>query len=281
MNSRVAVLVGVALLVAVGAGAWWYRLPSDPSQEALPFGDASDPSLPVPPVPPRIAEGPDYEHCLEMIDRDPLGAAAFADAWDATGGGDGAQHCRALSQIAAGNEEDGAEALEKLARDSHAPTLARASVYDQAAQAWLIAGQPDRAYTATTAALALAPDDPDRRIARAEAAATLDRYQDAIEDLNHALELDPKRIDALVERAAAWREADRLDRAKADIDRALALNPDYPEGLLERGIQRQRLGDEAGARADWEHTIELDPDSPTADLAAQNLALLDAGPAQK
>ena len=51
--------------------------------------------------------------------------------------------------------------------------------------------------------------------------------------------------------------------------------------LVERGILRQRMGDGAGARADWEHAIELDPDSTTADLAEQNLALLEAGPERR
>jgi hypothetical protein len=32
------------------------------------------------------------------------------------------------------------------------------------------------------------------------------------------------------------------------------------------------------ARADWQRVLELAPDSATADLAQQNLTLLDAGP---
>ena len=50
------------------------------------------------------------------------------------------------------------------------------------------------------------------------------------------------------------------------------------EALLEHGILRQRVDDQAGARQDWERAISLEPDSATADLAQQNLALLDAGP---
>ena len=275
MNSRVAVMGGVALLVA--AVAWW-QLASPTRPEVVAFEDFGEKNLPLPPVPPRIAEGAEYERCLEMIDRDPVGAAAFADAW---GGGDGAMHCRALAQIAGGDPEDGADALEALAKGSTAPAAARATVYDQATEAWIIAGEPDRAYAAATAALALAPDDADRLIARSAAASALDRSGDAIDDLSRALELEPWRIDALVQRAAVWREAGKLDLARADINHALALNPDHPDGLLERGIQRQRLGDQAGARADWDRAILLDPDSPTADLAQQNLALLDAGPAQR
>jgi hypothetical protein len=37
-------------------------------------------------------------------------------------------------------------------------------------------------------------------------------------------------------------------------------------------------GDTAGARADWEKAIDLAPDTPTADLAAQNILLNEAGP---
>jgi regulator of sirC expression with transglutaminase-like and TPR domain len=55
-------------------------------------------------------------------------------------------------------------------------------------------------------------------------------------------------------------------------------DPDNAEALLERGILRQRHDDRAGARRDWERAIELSPDSTTADLAQQNLALLEAGP---
>ena len=45
-------------------------------------------------------------------------------------------------------------------------------------------------------------------------------------------------------------------------------------------VTLQRLGELAGARSDWEHAADLAPDTPTADLAQQNLALLEAGPRQ-
>ncbi len=115
-------------------------------------------------------------------------------------------------------------------------------------------------------------------IARAGAAIAMGRYMDSIDDLNRALELDPRRADALVLRGSAWRNEDRIELAQADIDHAIDIDPDDPEALLERGILRQRKGDRAGAQADWERAIELDPDSQAADLAQQNLALLEAGP---
>jgi regulator of sirC expression with transglutaminase-like and TPR domain len=235
----------------------------------------------VPPVPPRIAHGQDYERCLAMLSNDAVGANAFADAWEATGGGEGAMHCHALAQIALGHPETGADMLEKLAGGSKAPALARASLYSQAVQSWLMADDPARAYGDATMALALSPDDADLLIDRSIAAATMERYMDAIDDLNRALKLDSGRAEALVFRAAAWRHENRLELAQDDIDRAIAIDPDNPDALLERGILRERRGDRAGARADWERAIALSPDSATADLAQQNLALLEAGPERK
>ena len=270
-----AVLGRVALLACV-LGCDFVGSPARAQVSGPPAG-----TVPVPPVPPRIAQGQDYERCLAMLSYDVAGANAFADAWEATGGGEGAMHCHALAQIAIGHGEIGAEMLEKLAGASKAPPLARASLSSQAVQAWLMGDDAARAYGDATLALALSPDDPDLLIDRSIAAATMERYMDAIEDLNRALKLDPRRTDAWVLRAAAWRHENRLDRAQQDIDRAIALSPENPDGLLERGILRERHGDRAGARADWEQVISLAPGSASADLAEQNLALLDAGPGRR
>ena len=82
-------------------------------------------------------------------------------------------------------------------------------------------------------------------------------------------------------RGAARRHLGRLALAQDDVDRALALDPGDAEALLERGILRQRRNDADGARADWERTIALAPDGQAADLAQQNLALLEAGPERR
>lgn len=266
----------MAVLLAVTS----VRLLPSPSP-LTPQTDMEDDSLPVPPVPPRIAQGADYEHCLALLATDPTGAERYAEAWEATGGGDGATHCRALARIDLGHPEDGAEDLEKLGTHSDAPAAGRATVYGQAGQAWLMAGDPGRAYVAATEALALTPDDVDLLIDRAVAAGNLHRYSDAVDDLNHALQRDPKRDDALVFRAAAWRHLNQLPRARADIETALTRDPDDAEALLERGILRERGGDRAGARADWSRIGDLAAGTATADLAQQNLDLLDAGPDQR
>jgi tetratricopeptide (TPR) repeat protein len=282
MRRHLLAVLGLVLLALPHADG---ALAADPTPVAAPEAavapDAAtptDPSLPVPPVPPRIAEGPDYEKCLAMLSDDASGAYVFADAWIATGGGDGAVHCQALADIALGNPEEGAAMLQKLAAGSSAPALARAAIFGQAEEAWMMANQPDRAHEAATQALALKPDDADLLIERATAANAMGRFMDSIDDLNRALDLDPHRADALVLRGSAWRNEDKIDLAQADIDHAIDIDPDDPEALLERGILRQRKGDRDGAQADWERAIALDPDSIAADLAQQNLALLEAGP---
>jgi len=288
MNKRVALIAGViviTLAAASGGVGWdlWHALPA----EAETLGEApednapGEQALPIPPVPPRIAEGEEYDRCLGMLSNDPSGANVFADAWEATGGGDGAAHCRALAEIALGAPENGAELMDKLAGASQAAAAARASVYGQAGQAWLMAGDPGRAFGSATLGLSLTPDDADLLIDRSIAAATLERYDDAVDDLSHALDLDPRRVEALVFRGAAWRHLNHLDLAQDDIDRAFAQDPENPEASLERGILRQRRGDRDGARQDWEQAIALSPDTATGDLARQNLALLEAGPERR
>ena len=269
------VLAGTAGLVLVAAGpvGWWLlhgRAPAPNAQD--------DATLPVPPVPPRIAEGSEYDRCLSMLAGDPEGAKGYAETWENAGGGEAAVHCHALAEIGLGNAQTGAELLEHLAGASHDDNATRASLFGQAGQAWMMANDTARAYAAATLALSLDPDDPELLIDHAVAAATLDHHREAVTDLDHALEIEPRRTDALIYRAAAERHLDHLDVAQDDIDRALALDPENADALLERGILRQRQGDEDGARADWEKAREIAPNTPTSDLAEQNLALLEAGP---
>lgn len=282
MTMRAVMVAGLAalLLGAAGGGAWW-ELAAGPDRADAADVAPEEPPLPIPPVPPRIAQGGQYESCLAMLSTDPEGARALAETWQTAGGGDAAEHCLALARIELGEPEDGATLLEKIGANSRGTAAARASIYGQATQAWLMAGDSDRAYAAATLALSLSPDDPDLLIDRAVAGGALQRWQDAVDDLTHALEVDPHRPDAMVLRGSAWRHLGHIELAEDDIARALAMDPENAEALLERGIIRQRRNDAQGARADWERAIALAPDSATADLAQQNLALLEAGPERR
>jgi tetratricopeptide (TPR) repeat protein len=277
-----AVTLALLAVLAIGPIGAAQPVAGAPPLTSAPASAISPPSADTtaPPAVPRIAEGPDYDHCLAMLYNDPLGAKSFADTWASSGGGDGAMHCQALAQIELGNPAVGADMLERLADATKAPDPTRASVYGQAVQAWEMADQPARAFDAATLALALSPNDPDLMIDRALAEGSMQRYHEAIDDLDHALVIDPHRAEAFVLRASAWRRLNNLEVATSDIEHALAINPDSAEALLERGILRQRTGNQAGAREDWQRAISLDPDSTTADLAQQDLALLDAGPDQ-
>nr|WP_294554229.1 hypothetical protein [uncultured Rhodopila sp.] len=262
------------LMGGLAAGWRWWPPPADQQEDATA-------DLPLPPFPPRIAEGKDYETCLAALADDPAGAVAAAESLRASGGGDGAAHCQGLALIVTGKPEAGAVVLETLARGSEAPPMARAVVLGQAGQARLMVMQPDQAEVDASEALALSPADTELFIMRATAEAMLDRFQDAVNDLGAALQLDSSRADALVSRAVMHRRLNELDLAQADVTRALALDPDYADALLERGILRERMGDRAGARVDWERAKGADPNSTTADLAEQNLSLLEAGPERR
>jgi tetratricopeptide (TPR) repeat protein len=281
MNARRLAVLGIVILLgAAGAAAWWVqtRMDAAPGEPAT-SDDAG--ALPVPPFPPRIAEGDEYDKCMTMLADDPEGAEAIASSWQAAGGGDGAVHCQALATIANGEAEAGAEMLENLAHGGTIQGLTRAVLLSQAAEARLMADQAEPALKDVSEALAISPDDPDLLIGRANANDALGRTTEAMDDLNQALLLDGSRGDALVLRAAVWRRLDMLDEALSDIEKAIALDPEDAEALVERGILRQRRGDLAGARRDWTRAQEVDPNSEAAELAAQNLTLLDAGPAVK
>ncbi|MFL5284467.1 MAG: tetratricopeptide repeat protein [Rhodopila sp.] len=275
MYRRLAALcLSLGVFGSAAVAAWWWQA-SPASQEDLVA------ELPLPPFPPRITEGKDYESCLAALAEDPAGAMAMADTWLASGGGDGAAHCHGLALIVTGKPEAGAAALEHLAETSEAPPMARALVLGQAGQARLMVSQPDKAVDDASRALALWPTDSDLFIMRATAEGMLDRFHDAIADLSDALRLDASRTDALVSRAVMHRQLNELELAQADVGRVLSQDPDNPDALLERGILRQRLGDQAGARTDWQHARDVDPNSTTADLAEQNLSLLEAGPERR
>ena len=217
--------------------------------------------------------GPDYERCLGLLRIDPGEALLYADGWEAAGGGEGARHCAALSLLALGETERGAERLEDLARRSGADAATRAAVFAEAGSAWTLAGEPDRAFAAATMALTLAPDDPALVLDRALALGAMGRYGEALLDLDRAVALDPSRAEAWMLRGAAKRQLGRTGEAERDLARALSLAPDNAEALLERGALRRTRGDVKGARADWERAARLAPESAAGELARRNLEL--------
>jgi tetratricopeptide (TPR) repeat protein len=235
----------------------------------LPAGAAGDPVTAPPAIFPAQKDAETYAYCMKLAKADAAAALRLAGEWRQRGGAHPADHCGAVALIELGKYREGAERLETLAKAMvDAPASLRADVFDQAGQAWLLAGAPEQAYAAEGAAVALAPQDPELRIDRAEAAASAGRYNEAIGDLDIVLKADPNRTEALIYRASADRALDRLDAALADIDKALAQDPHSAAALLERGNIRRLMGDAAGARRDWRRVGEVAPGTQ-ADMAAR------------
>jgi tetratricopeptide (TPR) repeat protein len=231
-------------------------------------------AAPAAPAAPRSAEADAaaYDRCMKLARDDAAAARKLAQNWQARGGGHPAEHCFAVALIGAGQYKEAASRLEALAQAmAQAPPALRAEALGQAAQAWLLAGQPERAYDADSAALKLAAGGPELLLDRAEAAGAAGWYDKALADLDQVLQADPGRVDALIYRAAANRALGRLDAGFDDISTALKLAPESVAALLERGNIRSARGDIDGAQLDWRRVSVLAPGSPAAAAARTNL----------
>jgi len=277
-----AVALSSALLIAGAAFAGELAEPAGPPLSAAP-PRLSPPALPPrmapqkpPPTPhPADADAATYERCMTLASENPAAARNLAESWHDRGGAHPADHCFAVALIELKQYKEGALRLEKLAEAMvHAPPALRADVLGQAAQGWLLAGDPGRAYAADGAALGLRPEDPSLLVDRAEAAGSAGWFDKAIADLDIVLKADPARLDALIYRASAYRELGRLDPALADIDKALTLAPDSVPALLERGNIRRIGGDNDGARQDWLRVAQLAPGSAAEAAAKANIERL-------
>lgn len=223
-----------------------------------------------------------YRACMEAVAANAPRALDDARAWAKAGGGDPAKHCAAAAEMVLGRYGEAAETLAGLAKDG-GPEIAgnpvlRASLWGQAAHAFLSADQPEQAEAAAAAGSALVPRDSGLLVLHARALAAQERYADAILDLNRAIVLDPTLTEAYVFRASALRQQGSLDPAVADLDKALTLDPDQPEALLERGIVRRLMGDDSGAAADWRKLVETAPKSAAAESARLNLEKMEKTP---
>ncbi len=143
---------------------------------------------------------------------------------------------------------------------------------------------------------------------RAKAWLGLNRFHEAVADMNRAVKVDPKHgwIYGIAERAGntlekapeilrkfsavvkkepkwpwgwAWRgetryRAGQYEDAISDLSKAIALAPKEAWFRAWRGLAKQGLGDKAGARADFTRAIALDPAYPAAYGWRANLAML-------
>jgi tetratricopeptide (TPR) repeat protein len=213
-----------------------------------------------------------YSNCMATARSDPVAAEQAALAWFGEGGGPAAQHCQAVALIGLGRYQEAGELLERLARElpeTESGTIA--DLFGQAAQAWLLAANYDRAVAVLDQSILLAPYDVEFVIDRAVAKASAGKYWEAIDDLNDAVEMAPGRNDILVLRATAYRFVEAPDLALEDVNRVLETEPQNPDALFERGMLHALAGNIDAARADWQQVVALAPGSMAAEAAQANL----------
>ena len=211
-----------------------------------------------------------YQSCLDAIAKHPGHGLEQALAWAEADGGSAARHCLALALAASGDYVAAARGLDVLAGES-AEAPARARLYAQAGQVWLLADRAQAAVAAFDAALVETPDDIELLIDRARGHAAARDYRAAIADLDRVVARAPDHGEALVFRAAAHRRVDDFEAAAADLERVLATDPANADALVERGAVRLHDNDEAAARADFGAAIMLAPTTPAAALAREFL----------
>jgi len=222
-----------------------------------------------------------YERCLSLAKRNAEEAADAAQEWHKSDGGAAALHCAALALVSLQRYAEAAQTLDDAAEAAAVEQKdVRVALFDQAGNAWLLAGDPEKAEASISSALVLAPRDEDVLFDRARARAARKNWPGAESDLSALLAIDSNRADALVLRASARHAEGRKDEASADVARALAVYPDYPEALVERGSIKFEAGDVAGARADWEKAAQDSPDGDAGRAAREYLADMGQAPAK-
>jgi tetratricopeptide (TPR) repeat protein len=220
-------------------------------------------------------DGAHYSRCLADSSANPARALADGEAWARAGGGVPAQHCAALALVGLKRYAEAGSRLDKIAADKGVPGAEfRVELFDQAGNAWLLAGDGARAVQSFSAALTLSAGDADLFADMARAQAMVRNWHEVDLDLNAALQLQPRRADLLVLRASARRALARYQEARTDIETALKLKPNDANALVERGLLRRQLGDLGGARRDFQAAIQSGPRGEAAAQARENLEAL-------
>ncbi|GAB6855777.1 hypothetical protein JCM15831A_28010 [Asaia astilbis] len=221
-----------------------------------------------------------------------------AQDWIRHGGGRDAHECLAQADLALGAYREAAQEYDSLAsvaaadrgRESangHSEKNSSQTFAEQAAGAWLLAGDGKAAESAARQALTYDPARLGLRVLLSRSLAMQGNFQGSITALGSltrqaqsAAPVDSFLVQALVVRANAYRQLGQNEKGLEDVNRALSLQNEDVDALLERGILEARLTRYAQARQDWDRVIALSPDGQAAYLARQDEAVLDADPDQ-
>ncbi|MGZ8347359.1 MAG: tetratricopeptide repeat protein [Allosphingosinicella sp.] len=240
------------------------------TQAAAPAAQAPAPAAPV---------ADRYGECIALIRGDPQRAVQTAEAWRLGGGGIDAQQCLGLAHVELGSWATAANVYADAARAAEATgDPRRADLWVQAGNAWIAAGEANRALEALDSALAT-PNLTDElrgevHIDRARALAGQGNVAGARTDLDRALQLVPADPFAWYLSAALAHRANDLVRARADIEQAVQRAPDNPDIVLLAGTLAGLSGDMEEAERLYRRVAEGAPDSEAGRAARESLATL-------
>jgi len=234
------------------------------------------------PVPAPAVPQTDNERmraCLALVRSAPQQAATEAQAWvDERGTGRLlARRCLGLAFAAQEQWAAAATVYEQAAQEAEAAgDPGRAGLRAQAGNAWLAAGEAQRALPALDAALTTQGLDQAQRgqalLDRARAQVALGHADRARTDIDGALQLVPGDGFAWYLSAALARRANDAVRAASDIARARQLSPNDPDILLLAGTIVGQAGNMNEAYALYRRVVELAPESEAGRQAAASLA---------
>lgn len=217
--------------------------------------------------------------CLALVRSAPSQAATEAQAWlDERGSGRlSARRCLGLAFAAQEQWAAAATVYDQAAQEAEAANdPGRAGFRAQSGNAWLAAGEPQRALQALDAALTTTGLDPAQRgqalLDRARAQVALGRNDRARADIDSALQLVSNDGFAWYLSAALARRSNDLTRAAADIARARAFLPDDPDILLLAGTIVGQSGNMNEAYTLYRRVVEVAPNSDAGRQAAASLA---------
>lgn len=193
------------------------------------------------------AEARRLEACVAKIERSPEDAYEDGLAWTFEGNRPGARQCTALALIALGNVEEGALRLERLATSTDAGSMEQRAVYfSQAGNAWLQIGAAEAAAVSFSEALKFAPNETDLLLDRATSYMLIDKWDEALADLNTAIANSPSHPVAHQMRAEVHLNKDALDLAMKDVEASMAADPKNVDTLVVRGRVREAMRLKAG-----------------------------------
>jgi tetratricopeptide (TPR) repeat protein len=215
-----------------------------------------------------------YDDCMSQAGLNPPVAFATATSWIKQNGGPPAEHCAAVALVGMKRYGEGAARLDVLGHAKGMGDL-RPQLFDQAGNAWILAGETGKAIISFQAALTLSANDPDLYADLARAQAMQSDWPAVEADLTAALALQPRRADLLILRASARNAQNHFPEARSDVDAALQLSPKNADAMVERASIKRDSGDLKGARADFQAALALNPSAETRAQAQRDLMILD------